>query len=58
MLKNILNLNGVEQLSNAQQKSISGSLRKPIDGGSFPCSCNGVYKKDCDSVQCCIDACA
>ncbi|HKX86976.1 MAG TPA: hypothetical protein VJL37_09895 [Flavobacterium sp.] len=61
MLKNILKLDGAEQLSKSEQRTITGSLRQlEIDGdggASFPCYCNGVYKKHCSTVECCWNAC-
>ena len=53
MLKNILKLEGAQELTKNDQKNISGSLLP----GTFPCSCNGVYKKECATIQCCTDAC-
>ncbi|UOX34512.1 hypothetical protein LXD69_03130 [Flavobacterium sediminilitoris] len=58
MKKSILNLVGAQELSKKTQKEIVGGLRvtDPI-GASFPCYCNGVFKKNCDTVQCCVSAC-
>ena len=60
MKKSILNLVGAQELSKNTQKEIVGGrrLEDAIDGGaSFPCYCNHVFKKNCDTIQCCIDAC-
>lgn len=57
MLKSILDLKGVQQLTVNEQKFITGSKELQIADASFPCYCNGVYKQDCGTVQCCISAC-
>ncbi|MBC8753076.1 hypothetical protein H2O64_00230 [Kordia sp. YSTF-M3] len=48
MLKNILNLDGVETLSKKAQQEINGGLQIPV-----PQNCNGVY---CPSYCHCISA--
>ena len=57
MLKNILSLNGVEQLSKTEQRAISGAKVMQDLAADFPCYCNGTFKQNCSTVQCCITAC-
>jgi hypothetical protein len=55
MLKRILKLEGAKELSINDQKII---LRKLFEKTSFPCSCNGMYRGDCDTFECCRDLCS
>jgi hypothetical protein len=55
MKKSILNLKGAQELSKNSQKEIIGGLKEI--GASFPCYCNGVFKKNCDTIVCCTSAC-
>ena len=52
MLKNILKLEGVQQISKSEQKDINGAKVADIK-----CYCNGVYAGSCWSVSCCQTTC-
>lgn len=52
MLKNILSLEGVQQISKNEQKDISGAKVPSIN-----CYCDGVYAGTCWSVSCCVTTC-
>ena len=55
MLKNILKLNGAQELSKSEQKTINGSLAQVP---SIKCYCGGVYAGTCWSVSCCVTTCS
>ncbi|WP_445709767.1 hypothetical protein [Flavobacterium sp.] len=54
MKKSILNLVGTQELTKVDQKNIMGGK---VLLASFPCYCNNVFKKNCDTVACCTSAC-
>ena len=56
MKKSILNLAGAQELSKGAQKEVMGGKLMMADA-SFPCYCNYVFKKYCDTVECCTSAC-
>ncbi len=57
MLKNILKLEGAQQLSRKEQKSLKGGRARIV----FPCYCMGSFIGNCyvsdDSSSCCKDMC-
>ncbi|MES2862493.1 MAG: hypothetical protein V4666_00090 [Bacteroidota bacterium] len=54
MLKNILKLDGVQELSKKEQKDANGALAN----ANIKCYCGGVYAGTCWSVSCCITTCS
>jgi hypothetical protein len=60
MLKNILNLEGVQSLGKNDQKNIQGGKQEigfPCESGTFMCQCNGFNRGCVSSWQVCYVMC-
>lgn len=54
MLKNILNLEGAQQLTNNEQKELNGGLKHVCKGGATWCDTNGAM---CNEFSMCVNGC-
>ncbi|SEQ16986.1 hypothetical protein [Flavobacterium urocaniciphilum] len=55
MLKNILKLDGVKELTKKEQKNVKGEL---ANVPKIDCWCDGNYAGTCWSVSCCVTTCS
>jgi hypothetical protein len=45
-------MKNLRKLSRNELRNVNGGKNK-----AFACYCDGVYKKDCSTVACCLSAC-